>query len=74
MSNLICDTGRTRLDYADTRAACRVGKNGFGRGVVEQTALGSLVDGQIIDPVAPVGIPRDKCKAVNRKKVCDDIC
>jgi len=74
MASLICDVGRTRLSFADTRAACRVSKSGFGLGVVECTAIGHLRDGQLVETVCPDGYPRDRCKPVNRRKVCDEIC
>lgn len=63
----ICDTGRTRLDYADVRPACTIPPHHQGLGNVQQTAIGLVRDGQLITGTLPSGHVRGKCVPVQRK-------
>lgn len=69
MANGICDTGRTRLDFADVRAACRLSPAQIGLGNVESTAIGFVQNGAIVTGSLPKGIKRDRCTQVPLKSV-----
>ena len=66
----ICDTGKTRLSFADTRRSCRLSPSGLGLGVVETTPIGFVKDGANVTGFLPTMVGRDKCASVYRKPVC----
>lgn len=61
MSSSICDTGRTILDFADTRATCRISRSFQGLGNVESTPIGFLQNGQTVTGHLPTLPRRDPC-------------
>ena len=69
MASGICDTGRTRLSFADVRAACRLSPAQIGLGNVESTAIGFVQNGQIVEGFLTKGIKRDLCTQVPLKAV-----
>lgn len=71
MASGICSFNRTRLDFADTRAACRVDVSGHGLGNVEHTAIGFVRNGQKVSGFQLQGLRRDKCAVPYRKPACD---
>ena len=70
MANGICDTGRSRLSFADTRRSCRLSPAMIGTGNVESTPIGFVQNGQTIAGFLPTQVTRDKCASVYRKPVC----
>lgn len=62
--NGICDTGRTRLDYADIRPGCKISPSMQGAGNVESTAIGFVRNGTVVEGQLPTLIARDKCAPV----------
>lgn len=67
MANGICDTGRTRLDFADTRPACKLSPSYIGIGNVESTPIGFVRNGAKVEGALPELLSRDKCARVNLK-------
>lgn len=70
MASGICDTGKTRLSFADTRRSCRLSPAGIGLGNVETTAIGFVQNGQKVAGFLPGHVTRDRCASVYRKPVC----
>lgn len=70
MAGSVCDTGKTRLSFADVRRTCRVGPAGLGLGNVESTPIGFVHNGTQISGFLPVQVGRDKCATVWRKPAC----
>lgn len=69
MANGICDTGRTRLDYAINKPACRLSPSMQGAGNVESTAIGFVSNGASVTGALPTYLKRDKCAPVPLKSV-----
>lgn len=65
----ICDTGKTRLSYADTRPSCRISPSMQGAGNVESTAIGFVKNGATVTGHLPQLIARDACAPVPLKAV-----
>lgn len=74
MAGSVCDTGRTRLDFAVNRHPCRLSPSKLGPGVVESTGIGFVQDGQSVDGFLPSPPSRDKCANVHLKQNCDQPC
>lgn len=70
MSTGICDSGRTRLSFADRRRTCRLSPAMIGLGNVETTAIGHVQNGQKVEGFLPTLIGRDQCASVYRKVPC----
>ena len=70
MASAICDTGKTRLSFADTRRSCRLSPAMIGRGNVESTPIGFVHNGETVKAIVPEVISRDKCASVYRKPAC----
>lgn len=70
MATGICDTGKTRLSFADTRRSCRLDPGGQGLGNVETSPIGFVNNGQLVDGFLPAHVTRDKCASVHRKPAC----
>lgn len=70
MPSGICDTGKTRLDFADVRRSCRLSPGGQGLGNIETSPIGFVGNGQLVEGFLPVHVARDKCGAVARKPAC----
>lgn len=67
MASGICDTGRTRLSYADRRPACAKPLHYQSPGNVMCTPIGPIRDGQLLKGHLPEGHKRAKCCPVKRK-------
>lgn len=70
----ICQTGKTRLDYADNSPVCKRLKSGHSAGNVEMTAIGPVGDCALVPTYLPQEIAADPCSVPVRKKVCDELC
>lgn len=69
MATGICDTGKTILDFADTRHACKLTPSGQGRGNVEVTAAGLIKNGEKQTGFLPEAIGRSSCSNANTTPV-----
>lgn len=69
MASGICDTGKTRLSYADIRPTCRISASRQGVGNVESTAIGFVRNGAKVVGTVPTLIKRDKCSPIQFKPV-----
>ena len=69
MNSGICDTGKTRLSYADIRPACRISPSMQGIGNVESTAIGFVRNGARVTGTIPTLIVKDACSTVKFKPV-----
>lgn len=67
MASGICDTRRTRLDYADVRPSCVIGASYQSPGNVQVTPIGLVRDGQLVEGLLPPGDIRDRCSVIRRK-------
>lgn len=70
MASGICDTGKTRLSFADVRRSCRLDPGGQGLGNVETSPIGFVNNGQLVTGFLPVHLTRDRCASVYRKPAC----
>lgn len=64
-----CDTGKTRLDFADVRHACRLSPAQIGVGNVESTPIGFVQNGANVTGYLPTELKRSRCKSVKFKSV-----
>lgn len=69
MANGICDTGKTRLDYAIQTPGCALSPSMQGNGNVESTAIGFVKNGASVQGHLPKYLHRDKCAPVPLKPV-----
>lgn len=69
MAGSVCDTGKTRLSFADVRHSCRLSPSQIGRGNVESSVIGFVQDGANITGFLPVELKRSRCKSVAFKSV-----
>lgn len=70
MSSGVCDTGKTRLSFADVRRSCRLSPAQIGLGNVETTPIGFVHNGTKVEGFLPVHVTRDRCASVYRKPAC----
>lgn len=65
----MCDTGKTRLSYADVRASCRLSPAQIGLGNVESSPIGFVQNGAKVTGFLPGLVGRDRCAPVHLKPV-----
>lgn len=66
MSSGICDKLQTILDFADTRAACRLNPGQEGLGNVMATPIGFVRNGQTVTGFLPTYPVTDRCQRTPR--------